>query len=108
MADLMLQSTIAVSAGGSTLYELCACCVPTVTLSYADNQLGNVKGFDSRGLMDYAGNVRNTDDIGTEVTKRLLTYHDNNDIIQDKVCRMRSMNCRDGAKRLAESLISKK
>ncbi len=108
MADLMLQSTVAVSAGGSTLYELCACCVPTITFSSADNQLGNVKGFDSRGLMDYAGDVRNTNVIGNEVTKRLLTYHDNNDIIQDKVTRMKNLNCRTGAKRLAESLISEK
>ncbi len=73
-------------------------------IQYADNQFGNVKGFDNRGLMDYAGDVRNTNEIGTEVTKRLLTYHDNNDIILDKVTRMRNLNCRIGAKRLAESL----
>ena len=50
-------------------------------IQYADNQFGNVKGFDNRRLMDYAGDVRNTNEIGTEVTKRLLTYHEYNDII---------------------------
>ena len=35
---------------------------------------------------------------------KLLTYHDNNDIIQDKVTRMRNLNCRTSARGLAEIL----
>ncbi len=105
MAELMLQSTMAVSAGGSTLYELCACCVPTVTFASADNQFGNVKGFEHQGLMSYAGDARDTDEIGAEVAKRLLTYHDNDDIIQEVTNKMGTINCRAGAKRIAESFL---
>lgn len=58
MAELMKEADVAISAGGSTLYELCACGVPTITYSFADNQLGNVHGFAEKGLMDYAGDTR--------------------------------------------------
>ncbi len=58
MAELMVECDIAISAGGSTLYELCACGVPTISVSFADNQLENVKRFDKEGLIIYAGDVR--------------------------------------------------
>lgn len=38
MAKLMLQCDLAVTAGGTTVYELCALGVPFVCFSYAENQ----------------------------------------------------------------------
>ena len=38
MAELMLRSDLAVTAGGTTIYELCALGVPFVCFSYAGNQ----------------------------------------------------------------------
>ena len=38
MASLMLQSDLAISAGGTTLYELCAAGVPRIAYILADNQ----------------------------------------------------------------------
>jgi UDP-2,4-diacetamido-2,4,6-trideoxy-beta-L-altropyranose hydrolase len=38
MSELMLQADLAISAGGSTLYELCACGVPTLAVTVASNQ----------------------------------------------------------------------
>lgn len=38
MAQLMLQCDLAVTAGGTTVYELCALGVPFVCFSYAENQ----------------------------------------------------------------------
>lgn len=58
MAKLMIEADVAVAAGGSTLYELCACGVPTITYSFADNQIENVHGFAEKKLMEYAGDVR--------------------------------------------------
>lgn len=55
---LMQKADIAISAGGSTLYELCACGTPTITYSMADNQLRNVEKFAESGLMEYSGDVR--------------------------------------------------
>lgn len=104
MADLMLESTMAVSAGGSTLYELCACRIPTVTFSYADNQLGNVNGFAKRDIMPYVGDAWEDESIGIGITQNLLKFHENSDIMVSVKKRMRSLGCGDGAENLAEAL----
>lgn len=57
MSELMMTCDIAISAGGSTLYELCACGVPTVVFSFADNQQRAVRTF-GEGYMINAGDVR--------------------------------------------------
>lgn len=54
----MQEADIAISAGGTTLYELCACGTPTITYAMADNQLDNVRSFDKKNLMKYSGDVR--------------------------------------------------
>lgn len=58
MAQLMQQCDLAVAAAGSTLYELCACGVPTVTYALADNQLLGMHAFENEGIMAVAGDVR--------------------------------------------------
>lgn len=55
---LMQKADIVVSAGGSTLYELCACGTPTIMYCMADNQLKNVQKFEALGLMEYSGDIR--------------------------------------------------
>lgn len=56
--EYMNEADIAISAGGSTLYELCACGTPTICYSFADNQIDNVKSFSDEGIMIYAGDAR--------------------------------------------------
>lgn len=58
MRRLMLECDAAVSAAGTTLYELCACGLPAVTYILADNQLDGAAAFDRAGLMPCAGDVR--------------------------------------------------
>ncbi len=49
LAPLMRRADLAVSAGGSTLYELACMGVPTVAVPVVENQEGNVRGFDWLG-----------------------------------------------------------
>lgn len=56
--QFMTKMDVAVSAGGVTLYELCACGVPTVSYILADNQIKNVLKFDEIGLIENSGDVR--------------------------------------------------
>lgn len=51
MSEIMLASDIAISSGGSTLYELCACGTPTLAITIADNQKGITKKLDDLGLI---------------------------------------------------------
>ena len=58
MGELMRDSYLAVSAGGTTLYELCACKVPTISFSFADNQEGFTEEMGEQGILFYAGDAR--------------------------------------------------
>ena len=104
MAELMLKSTMAVSAGGSTLYELCACCVPTVTFSYADNQLSNVRGFFDNDIMYYVGDIRMSVDCYSSIVNELVELAENNYSYSRIIGRMKRINCIRGAMRIAEAI----
>ncbi|MCR5670073.1 MAG: UDP-2,4-diacetamido-2,4,6-trideoxy-beta-L-altropyranose hydrolase [Butyrivibrio sp.] len=58
MASVMEKCDFAVSAGGTTIYELCAIGVPTVVFSMADSQVDFVKSFNDAGAVRYAGDAR--------------------------------------------------
>lgn len=53
MADLMKECDLALSAAGTTLYELCAVGVPTICFTIAENQLSCAKGFAASGAVIY-------------------------------------------------------
>lgn len=69
MSELMQEADCMVSAGGTTLYEACACKLPTVSYAVADNQLLNVQKFDELGEIYFAGDIR--DGINAVVEKIL-------------------------------------
>lgn len=54
----MQRADVAISAAGTSLYELCACGTPTVCYTFAENQLENAKQFDLDDVMIYAGDLR--------------------------------------------------
>ncbi|MCR5619214.1 MAG: UDP-2,4-diacetamido-2,4,6-trideoxy-beta-L-altropyranose hydrolase [Lachnospiraceae bacterium] len=68
--ELYDEADVAISAGGSTLYELASMGVPVITYSFADNQIPNVSSFDKKGLMPCAGDARK-DDIHAGIIKHL-------------------------------------
>ena len=45
----MKNADIAISAGGTTLYELCSTGTPAISFSFADNQLDNEGSFRRMG-----------------------------------------------------------
>lgn len=49
---------VAISAAGSTLYELCALGVPTISFSLADNQVAARKAFGAQKIMVECGDIR--------------------------------------------------
>lgn len=58
MWNHMEWADMAVSAGGTTLYELSACGTPFISYSIADNQLDNVTCFERENHIYYAGDMR--------------------------------------------------
>ncbi len=55
MKKVMMESDIAISAGGQTLYELAISGVPVIAIGIADNQLNNLKSWQENGFIEYAG-----------------------------------------------------
>jgi UDP-2,4-diacetamido-2,4,6-trideoxy-beta-L-altropyranose hydrolase len=55
ISEIMLRSDMALSAGGSTLYELCACGTPTLGIVIADNQREVVDMLASEGYITSLG-----------------------------------------------------
>ena len=102
--EYMQKADIAISAGGTTLYELCACGMPTISYAFADNQLDNVKQFQEDGLIDYAGDAR-IDDIAENVNQYLKKYQDDWQLREKKSAKMQEMVDGKGAMRLAEALM---
>ena len=61
MAGLISSCDLAFSAGGTTLFELCAVGVPAVSFSISDVQYPCVHAFEKAGIIPYAGDVREGD-----------------------------------------------
>ncbi|MEW6195432.1 MAG: glycosyltransferase [Bacteroidota bacterium] len=51
MMELMLNSDIAISAAGQTLYELAVTGTPTIAIAVADNQKNNILGWKKKGFL---------------------------------------------------------
>lgn len=56
MAGLMTACQLAVTAGGTTIYELSVLGVPFVCFSYAENQEGLTEWLGKQEIAGYAGN----------------------------------------------------
>ena len=107
MAKLMTECDIAVSAGGTTLYELCACRVPTVAMVMADNQIENVNGFKKKGLVIYGGDIRyGAENILCEITSLIKKLINNFELRKELSQRMRDMGIQNGADMIGEELLS--
>ena len=61
LSSLMKQCDLAVSSAGTTLYELCALGIPTVSFTMADNQEASALAFHHAGILPYAGDIRQGD-----------------------------------------------
>lgn len=55
MKEAMLESDIAISGGGQTLYELARIGVPTVGICITENQSRNIEGWRRLGFLEYIG-----------------------------------------------------
>lgn len=105
MSGLMQKCDVAISAAGSTLYELCACGTPTITYTLADNQLIAAEEFQNRGLMVNAGDCRNNDIFIDKIVEILR------DLIDDKYKRQQMSFCMQllidgrGAQRLVDEIL---
>lgn len=97
--EYMKEADLAISAGGTTLYELCACGTPTISYAIADNQIENVNGFAEEGIIECAGDVR-YDDVIDNIDKLVDKYCHNIELRKNLSRKMQSMVDGNGASRI--------
>ena len=106
MADWMRNCDVAISAAGTTTYELCACGIPSVCLEIADNQEGAI-AWEEHGYMMYAGNAyKDRQDCLAKCKEYLIQYMDQYAMRKEKSTRMQSLIDGRGAERIAQYLIN--
>lgn len=106
MASLMASCDLAVSAAGTTLYELCAAGVPSMSFCLADNQLTAAKAFDEAGAIPCAGDIRRSCDEVLGNVMNFMTYMSENSKKRKAALEtMRQLVDGKGAVRIAEALI---
>ena len=107
MAELMAESKVALSAGGSTLYELCAMGVPVIAFSFAENQERLVQTFVKRGIAQYGGNYRTDGNKMIQNTiAGLETRLEDENLRTEYREKARTLVDGKGADRIAEAILS--
>lgn len=102
MASLMKNYDVAISAGGSTIYELCACSVPTIAIITACNQQRFIKTMNEKIDLPYVNFTKHRDVEFIDKFNRL--YKDYN--FRKKLSHnMNSLIDGNGTERIVDAII---
>lgn len=108
MSEYMRSCEMAVSAGGTTLFELCACKIPTVCFSFADNQQGFTEEMGKHEIMLCAGDAREHSEIGKVIAARLMDFMKQPPLKEQYTKRMEKLVDGMGSMRIAKYLCEKR
>lgn len=101
ISDYMRLCELAVSAGGTTLYELCSCGTPTVCFSFADNQKEFAREMGKRTVMLYAGDARE-EEIEKNICEKLIAFMDSRQLREKCSANMLKLVDGQGCRRIAD------
>ncbi len=100
----MLDADYAVTAGGTTLYEICAAGLAGSCFCIADNQSEIVKDFDRSGLVRFGGDYRNHPEETLQTIFAQIREAFPSAYRREKSQRLRSLVDAKGARRIAKAL----
>ncbi len=105
MSYWMRNCDVAVSAAGTTKYELSACGIPSICFEVADNQEGAIE-WEENGYMLYGGNAYLEKDICLNICcDKLISLCNNYERRRELSHRMQQLVDGLGAKRISEYLL---
>ncbi|MCR4727534.1 MAG: hypothetical protein K5796_02615 [Lachnospiraceae bacterium] len=102
---LMRQCDLAISAGGTSIYELCAIGVPTIAFGMSDNQIEFLKSFYEEGMIEYIGDIRTLSSPEKDIAVCYEQVRMNYGLRKQLSRNSRRMIDGKGAERIAESII---
>ena len=107
VADIMGCCDVAITPAGTTLYELCAVGVPSVSYVFAENMEPDALYFEKKKLIPYAGDFRNDENL--VIVNILTTLRKYSEMGIDKRAevgeRLKMVIDGQGADRIAEALM---
>ena len=107
MSTLMRTCDIAISAAGSTLYELCAIGVPAIGFYFADNQRQNMETFGKMTPIMNAGDFSIQEEAVFEFIEKGLRLLIESKQLREKISiAMRTLVDGKGAERLADAMMN--
>lgn len=105
MAELIWGSDVVLTAGGSTLLEVCACGAPAVAFGVADNQTPMIEAARLAGLILSGGSLIREDSDAGKICECLLKLKFDKSLRQRQSEAMRSAVDGLGARRIAECIL---
>lgn len=109
MAELMCDCDLAVTAAGSTVYELCAVGIPILCFSFAENQIRIAEAFQEKSIAGFSGDYKEEGQaMFLGLLPKLKELTGDAALRQELSQRGRKLIDGCGAKRLAEQLLEQK
>ena len=109
IADLMSRCDIAISAASTFLYEACACSLPTVYFSVADNQSNDCYGFENAKVHLYSGDIRENMEFAIDNSFKIMNQLlKDTDVYFEMRNRLKRVVDGMGAERIAQTLTDRR
>lgn len=105
MRSLITNCDVAISAAGSTLYEICACGIPLVTYITADNQISGAEAFEKIGLAVNCGDMRLVTNRIESLIKTTDSLNDHYDQRVSIVSKMKDTIDGNGAQKIVNRIL---
>ncbi len=105
MAKLMQEADYAVTAGGTTLYEVCAAGVAASCYAVGDNQLDIAKSFHDKELVSFAGDFRENPGRTMEQILVHMEQAKTKEFRKEKAAVLQGLVDGKGAWRIAKALV---
>lgn len=104
ISRLMFMCDIAISAAGSTLYELCCTGTPTITYSMSDNQIMAAKRFDEKEIMINAGDCRDDPEFINNLNLAIERLITDTELRKNYTAKMQKLVDGNGTDRIASNM----
>ena len=106
MAKLMISCDVAISAAGSTLYELCATQTPTITYVLEDNQKYGAIAFEKADMIKNVGDIRilGAEALSDKLINEAINLCDDYDLRKKFLTKQRSFMDGEGVFRIIDAL----
>lgn len=109
MAELMRHCEIGISAGGTTLYELCACRLPSLCFGFADNQLEGIEAFGKQGVFLNLGDIRKDQKKSIkEMVEKTVLLCESEELRASFTEKMKAVTDGRGAERIADVFLEER